>query len=86
MKQQLGRKYSMATNDPANDRYNPPPLNGIDFERFTFGELEIDELFWQTNKPGDNLSWRKLNESQATNLRKQTVHNFNSKAVVWQKV
>ena len=76
----------MPTNDQANDRYNPPGNLSHDFEKFKFSELEIDELFWQTNKPGDNLSWRKLNESQATNLRKQTIHNFNSKAVVWQKV
>jgi len=76
----------MANNDPAQDRYSPPDLNSKDFERFTFGELEIDELFWQTNQPGDNISWRKLNQTQATNLRKQTVHNFNNKTVVYQKV
>jgi len=76
----------MATNDPAQDRYSPPDLNSKDFERFTFNELEIDELFWQTNQPGDNISWRKLNENQAINLRKQTTHNFNAKTVVYQKV
>ena len=76
----------MAINDPVNDRYQPPNLNSPDFERFTFGELEVDELFWQTNQPGDNLSWRKLNQTQATNLRKQTVHNFKNTTVVYQKV
>ncbi len=34
------------TNDPANDRYNPPGNLSEDFEKFTFGELEMDELFW----------------------------------------
>ena len=76
----------MATNDPANDRYNPPNLNSIDFERFTFGELEVGELFWQTNQPGDVFSWRKENQNQAKNLRKQTIHNFASNTVVYQKV
>ena len=76
----------MATNDPAQDRYSPPDLNSKDFERFTFNELEVDELFWQTNQPGDNISWRKVNEKQAKNLRKQTTHNFNAKTVVYQKV
>ena len=36
------------TNNPVNDRYNPPGVNSPDFERYTFGELEVDELFWQT--------------------------------------
>ena len=76
----------MATNDPVNDRYNPPGLTSRDFERFTFGELEVDELFWQSNQPGDNYSWRKINQTQALNIRKQTTHNFNSRTVVFQKV
>ena len=49
-------------NDPTNDRYNPPGVNSPDFERYTFGELEVDELFWQSNKPGDGFSWRKINQ------------------------
>jgi len=76
----------MPTNDPANDKYNPPGLGSSDFDRFTFGELEIDELFWQTNQPGDNLSWRKISETQALNIRKQTTHNFGPRTVVWQKI
>ena len=76
----------MPTNDPVNDRYNPPGLSSKDFERFTFGELEVDELFWQTNTPGDNYSWRKVNQTQALNIRKQTTHNFKSNTVVFQKV
>ena len=76
----------MAQNDPANDRYNPPKLNSADFERFTFSELEMDELFWQTNQPGDNYSWRKVNQTQAMNLRARSTHNFNLNTVVWQKI
>tara|TARA_Y100000401_G_C8243041_1_gene184077 strand:+ start:433 stop:663 length:231 start_codon:yes stop_codon:yes gene_type:complete len=76
----------MPNNDPANDMFNPPDLNSKDFEQFTFGELEVDELFWQTNQPGDNYSWRKVNQTQAMNLRKQTTHNFESKTVVFQKI
>ena len=76
----------MPANDPVNDRYNPPGLNSSDFERFTFGELEVDELFWQSNQPGDSYSWRKVNQTQALNIRKQTTHNFNPRTVVFQKV
>ena len=30
----------MATNNQANDRYNPPGSLSVDFEEFEFGELE----------------------------------------------
>ena len=76
----------MATNDPAQDAYNPPGNLSHDFERYKFGELELDELFWQTNKPGDGFSWRKISQTQALNIRKQTTHNFNTRTVVYQKV
>ena len=76
----------MPTNDQANDRYNPPGNLSDDFEKFKFNELEINELFWQSNQPGDNIPWRKINETQGTNLRAQTTHNFNSNTVVWQKI
>ena len=75
----------MAENNPANDRYNPPGNLSQDFEKFKFGELEIDELFWQTNQPGVNIPWRKVNAKQGRNLKAETNHNFNSNTVVWQK-
>ena len=76
----------MPTNDPTNDRYNPPGNLSHDFEDFTFGELEIAEVFWQTNQPGDNIPWRKMNEEQAMNLKAGTLHNFIHNTVVWQKI
>tara|TARA_R100001443_G_scaffold82872_1_gene89748 strand:+ start:2472 stop:2702 length:231 start_codon:yes stop_codon:yes gene_type:complete len=76
----------MAENNPANDRYNPPGINSIDFERFKFGELEVDELFWQTNSQTESNPWRKINQSQALNLKSQTTHNFQSNTLVYQKV
>ena len=76
----------MAENNPANDRYNPPGINSIDFERFSFGELEVDELFWQTNSQTESNPWRKVNQNQALNLKSQTIHNFQSSTLVYQKV
>ena len=76
----------MPTNDPTQDRYNPPGNLSEDFQGFTFGELEVDELFWQTNQPGDNIPWRKVNQTQGMNLKARTTHNFNSTTKVWQKV
>ena len=76
----------MPTNDPANDRYNPPGNLSQDFDKFKFSEIGLDELFWQTNQPGENIPWRKVSETQGMNLRKRTNHNFNPNTVVWQKI
>ena len=65
----------MPTNDQANDRYNPPGNLSDDFEKFKFGELEIDELFWQTNIPGNNIPWRKVTPTQGMNIKAQSTHN-----------
>ena len=72
-------------NNPVNDKYNPPGNLSQDFEKFTFGELEDDELFWQTNQPGNNIPWRKISATQGRNLKAETNHNFNSNTAVWQK-
>ena len=76
----------MAENNQANDRYNPPGNLSDDFEKYKFSDLELDELFWQTNQPGDNIPWRKVSPTEGMNLRKRTNHNFNPNTVVWQKV
>jgi len=72
-------------NNQAEDRYNPPGNLSDDFEKFRFSELEMDELFWQTNQPGDNIPWRKISATQGKNLKAETTHNFNPNTVVWQK-
>ena len=76
----------MADNNQANDRYNPPGNLSHDFERFKFSELESNELFWQTNKPGNNIPWRKVSQTQGLNIKAQTTHNVNPNTVVWQKI
>ncbi|MAH42763.1 hypothetical protein CL614_03500 [archaeon] len=75
----------MPRNDPANDRYNPPGTSSVDFEKFNFGELEVDELFWQTDNQTEDRPWRKINQTQATDLKTQTTHSFRNDAVVYQK-
>ena len=76
----------MPTKNPANDRYNPPGSLSMDFEEFNFGDLEVNELFWQTNRPTESNPWRKLNENQGMNLKTQTSHNFQPKTKVFQKI
>ena len=73
-------------NNQANDRYNPTGNLSQDFEKFKFSDLELDELFWQTNQPGDNIPWRKVSQTEGMNLRSRTVHSFQPKTRVWQKI
>ncbi len=73
------------TNNQANDRYNPPGNLSEDFEKFKFSDLDVNDLFWQTNQPGVNIPWRKISPTQGRNLKAETNHNFNPNTVVWQK-
>ena len=81
----MGRQ-KMAENNPANDRYNPPNNLSVDFEEFYFNELEMDELFWQTNKPEETNPWRKVSQTEGLNLKTQTTHTFQPRTKVFQKV
>ena len=77
----------MPTNNTAGDFYNPPSNMSQDFEEYRFEDLEVDELFWQTNKPKEEqIPWRKENQTQGRNLKTQTLHNFDRKAKVYQKI
>ena len=76
----------MPNNNQVNDRYNPAGNMSNDFEEYYFEDLEVEELFWQTNKPGENNPWRKSNQTQGKNLKSQTFHNFQAKTKVYQKI
>ena len=76
----------MPTNNPTRDHFDPPSNLSVDFEEFQFGDLEVDELFWQTNRPEESNPWRKVNQTQALNLKTQTTHNFQAKTAVFQKI
>ena len=77
----------MPVNNPTGDFFNPPSNMSQDFEEYYFQDLEVDELFWQTNKPKEEqIPWRKENQTQGRNLKTQTLHNFQRKAKVFQKI
>ena len=77
----------MSVNNPAGDFFNPPSNMSQDFEEFRFEDLEVDELFWQTNKPKEEqVPWRKENQTQGKNLKTQTIHSFDLKTKVYQKI
>ena len=64
----------MPNNNPTRDRYEPPSNMSNDFEEYYFGDLEVGELFWQTNRPEESNPWRKENQTQGKNLKNQTLH------------
>ena len=77
----------MARNNPAGDFYNPPSNLSQDFEEYRFEDLEVDELFWQTNKPKEEqIPWRKTSLTEGRNLKTQTLHSFQRRTKVFQKI
>ena len=79
----------MPINNPSGDYFNPPSNMSQDFEEYRFEDLEVDELFWQTNKPKEGQSsvpWRKVSQTEGRNLKTQKIHNFERKTKVFQKI
>ena len=76
----------MPNNNPTRDRYEPPSNMSNDFEEFNFEDLEVNELFWQTNRPEESNPWRKQTSGTALNLKSQTIHKFGGKTKVYQRI
>ena len=76
----------MPNNNPTRDRFDPPSNLSVDFEEFQFGDLEVNELFWQTNKPKEENPWRKVSQTEGMNLKTQTSYTFKPKTIVFQKI
>ena len=77
----------MAVNNPTGDFFNPPSNLSQDFEEYWFQDLEVDELFWQTNKPKEeSVPWRKINLTEARNIKTQKIHSFQGRTKVFQKI
>ena len=77
----------MAENNSVGDMYNPPSNLSQDFEEYYFEDLEVDELFWQTNKPKEEqIPWRKSSLTEAMNLKTQKIYSFERKTKVFQKI
>ncbi len=77
----------MAINNPTGDHFNPPSNLSQDFEEYWFEDLEVDELFWQTNKPKEeSIPWRKTSLTEGRNLKTQKIYNFQGRTKVFQKI
>ena len=76
----------MPNNNPTRDHFDPPSNLSMDFEEYNFEDLEVEELFWQTNIQTENNPWRKVGQNQGLNLKTNTTHNFQLNTVVYQKI
>ena len=77
----------MPVNNPSGDFFNPPSNMSQDYEEYWFEDLEVDELFWQTNKPKEEtVPWRKTSLTEAKNLKTQKTYSFQRKTKVFQKI
>jgi hypothetical protein len=79
----------MPNNNPSGDFYNPPSNMSQDFEEYWFEDLDVNELFWQTNKPKEGESsvpWRKISQTEGRNLKTQNIHSFQRRTKVFQKI
>ena len=77
----------MDINNPMGDHFNPPSNLSQDYEEYNFEDLEVDELFWQTNRPKEeHIPWRKVSQTQGMNLKTQNSHNFQPRTKVYQKI
>ena len=77
----------MATNNPAQDRYDPPPITHTDFDTSKFSEIENDELFWLNNQGTDNNhAFRKINDNQGLNTITRQTHNISNRTKIYQKI
>ena len=77
----------MPINNPMGDHVNPPSNMSRDYEEYWFEDLEVDELFWQTNKPKEEqIPQRKTSLTEATNLKTQKTYSFQGKTKVFQKI
>ena len=77
----------MPVNNPSGDFYNPPSNLSQDYEEYKFEDLEVNELFWQTNKPKEEqIPWRKVSQTEGRNLKTQKLYGFDLKTKVFQKI
>jgi len=77
----------MAINNPTGDHFNPPSNLSQDYDEYNFEDLEVDELFWQTNKPKEeSVPWRKVSLTEGKNLKTEQTYSFQRRTKVFQKI
>ena len=82
------------SNNPAQDRYNPPSVFETDWEKQKFMDLGNGTIFWLSDKPewNDevkdyvNEAYRKLDDKQALNTSNQIILDVLSNIDVYTKI
>ena len=73
----------MMANDPAVDRYNPPPM-GSEYEEEQFSEINPGEIF--RLQPNDfSKTYRKSNDNFGFDIKEQVEVQFNIQEKVYVK-
>ena len=68
-------------------KYNPPQVGDNEYETAKFSDLNQGELFWlNTQKSDENHAHRKISETEALNVKLQTVITFNRHKKVFYKM
>ena len=74
------------SNDPAQDRYDPPSSMVTDFDELRFMDVPVYDLFWMNKSRGDNPAHRKVDETSGMNTKTREVETYNNDTVVYQKI
>lgn len=64
---------------------NTPSSNLYDMDARTYDQIIVDEIFYKTNNPRDEVSYRKLDEQTALNIKTRQQESIPSRTTVYVK-
>lgn len=64
---------------------NQPSNNLYDMDPRTFDQIIVDEIFYKTNNPRDDKSYRKLDETTAFNIKQRKSESVEPRTTVYVK-
>ncbi len=67
-------------------KYGNTRVNVPEYDEFSFGSLEEDDLFWRTNVGIDTQPHRKVGLNEAINLKSREIINIEPHTKVYIKV
>ena len=69
-------------NNHTQDLYNPAGT-GSEFEEHLFSDVNVGEIFRFNADRADQSIYRKENETQAVEVKKQVLHNVNANSKIY---
>ena len=64
---------------------NTPTSNFYNMDARTFDQIIVDEIFYKNNNPRDQVSFRKLDEKTALNIKSRQTEPIQSNVTVYVK-